>query len=500
MGRAEAGHPAITVPQLLAALREKRVSVSLADESLAIKGDASVLSEDERAALGARRTDILLFLKAHKLAPMPPLTPSAEAPRPAQAQESWWRWIRQSPVQLSHERVSLVRAFAGVEEAAAREALTQMMARHPVLRSRFSESGGALRLALNPAQDFTIESETVSSADVGLARARDFVAQPLPVDGPWLVKAKIISAPDQVAIALLFAHMIVDGLSAQFLAAELDVRLGGDADAKKALENPPPQFFDFTAAEHTWLEEPAGAALTDYWLNWLAQQSPLSAPSGVLLDWRPGINVSHAFTIPRAGRDAVQALAARHRTSAFFVFLAFYALALARWSGATHFAIRSVGNMRRTQALANMVGFMVCIDPVELCVPAGADFASVLKAVTTDYYNAAMLRLPGFLKFPAQAAHPGVENRKLSESIAATFNFMPARRGDAMKAALTPWPPSIEAVTREPWAALLWPVYLRLADVGEDTKALFQFNEALVTPAEQKALMETFFALIAETV
>jgi hypothetical protein len=211
----------------------------------------------------------------------------------------------------------------------------------------------------------------------------------------------------------------------------------------------------------------------------------------------PGINVSHRFTLPALMRDRVQAQAGSLRVSPSSIFLTLYAMALARWSGQTHFPIRAVGNLRRTAAQTAMVGFMVSIDPVEVRIGYGG-FATQLKAIALEYYHAAMLRLPGFLKFPAQPAHPGIEDVGLGETIAATFNYMPApRQGGTGGEA--PWPPSTEAAGREDWAAQLWPVYLRLADAGEETLGLFQFNEALVSPMEQAALMADFFAVMAET-
>ena len=499
----------LSISRFLSDLREKGFSVSLSANGLQFKGDAAVLSSDETRMLETRRDEILLFLRAHKSTSMPRLTADANVLHPSQAQLSWWRWVRQSPVQLSHERVPLVRFYAGIAPSQAEQAVRQMLARHPVLRAHFSERDGVLGVQLQPEQAFVIEAET---APAGLTpeaarehitqRARDFVGQPLPVDGPWLFKAKIIAAPGDVAVALLFAHMIVDGMSSALLAAELDARLTGSQEVRTALEIPAAQFFDYAASEQAWLQGPQGAALTDYWLDWVSRQSGLKAPgSGAVLDWRPGLNVSHAFTIPRAARDAVQALGLRHRTSASSTFLTLFAMALARWSGQQHFPIRAVGNLRRTPALASTVGFMVCIDPIEVQVPTETDFASLLKSVAMDYYNAAMLRLPGFLKFPPQAAHPGVEQIKLGEAIAATFNFMPGPRpaNDAQKTGDLIWPPAIESVTRESWAASLWPVYLRLADVGSTTLGLFQFNEEIVSPADQTALMQQFFAVIAET-
>jgi hypothetical protein len=499
----------LTISRFLSGLREKGFSVSLSADGLQFKGDPAALSSDEMRMLDARRDEILLFLRAHKSTAMPRLTADPNALHPSQAQLSWWRWIRQSPVQLSHERVPMVRNYAGVTALQAEQALRQMVARHPVLRAHYNEQDGALAVRLQPEEAFAVALENApagltqeAARDHITQRALDFVGQALPVDGPWLFKAKIIAAPGEIAVALLFAHMIVDGMSSGLLAAELDTRLTGPQEARIALETPAAQFFDYAASEQAWLQGPQGAALTDYWLDWVGRQSGLKAPgSGMVLEWRPGLNVSHAFTIPRAARDAVQALGLRHRTSASSTFLTLFAMALARWSGQQHFPIRAVGNLRRTPALASTVGFMVCIDPIEVQVPPGADFAALLKSVTMDYYNAAMLRLPGFLKFPPQAAHPGVEQLKLGEAIAASFNFMPGQRPTDNTGGTNDliWPPAIETVTRENWAASLWPIYLRLADAGGDTLGLFQFNEEIVSPADQSALMAQFFAVIAET-
>jgi hypothetical protein len=493
-----------SIVQFLAALRAKQLSVSLSGESLVLKGDPARLSEDERQALESRRAELVLYLKAHRAISQPLLTPG-HAPRPAQSQISWWRWIRESPVQLSHERIGFSRRYTGVTQQAAQAALRQMAFRHPVLGTHFVETDGVLQARLHPPEQLPVDIETLPPELTGeaaeaeaLRRAATFTSQPLPADGDWLVKFRIITfAPDGVVIALLFAHIVVDGISAQILADELELRLVGSAEAKQVLETPAPQFMDYAAWEEAWLQGPPGAVLTDYWLSWLDRQSPLQAPGGTQLTWRHGTNVTHAFTIPAVPRDAMQALAARHRTSVSLAFLTLYAMALARWSGQSHFPIRTVGNLRRTHAISALVGFMVCIEPVEVRVDSGADFRAVLKILIGEYYNAAMLRLPGFLKFPAQAAHPGIEQVKLSEAVAASFNYMPAAR----RAPVSPqtdfaWPPSTREVGRENWQALLWPIYLRLADTGQETQGFFQFNETLVSPAEQAALMAQFFAII----
>lgn len=476
-----------TVPQLLTGLRERGISLSLVDGKLAVKDDF-LLSAEDRKILDNRQADIALFLKAHQATRIPML--AAAGPRPTATQISWWRWIRQSPVPLSHERVPLIRHLPGLAPDKARAALNALLDRHPVLMSHFQERSGTLRTLLNARENFVIEEAQAAAEGDAARQAQAFIAQPLPSDGAWLCKAKIIAGPQATTLAMLFAHLIVDGLSAYFLGRELDMLIAGDTPPESI------DYFDYAASEAAWLEGPSGAVLTDYWQAWRARQSALTAPSGKLLPWVPGINVSHSFTIPAAMRDRVQALAARLRASPSSIFLTLYAIALSRWSGRNHFAIRAVGNLRRTAAQMNMVGFMVAIDPVEVRIGA-EDFPTLLKMIALEYSQAAMLRLPGFLKFPAQPAHPGIEDVGLGETIAATFNYMPAPRQGG-RGGEAPWPPQTQAAGRENWAAQLWPVYLRLADAGEETLGLFQFNEALVTPKEQADLMAAFFAAMEE--
>jgi hypothetical protein len=490
-----------SVPQLLARLRAKSLSLALSGDGVALRGDAGLLNEAERAALAGRQREIALYLKAHKATQIPLIRRGDAPPNLSVSQQSWWDWITPSPVQLSHERIAMVRRYA-VRADAAEAALKRMVARHQVLCSHFSEQDGAVGVALHRADEFRVERGRAQTVESAMAEGEAFVSQALPVDGEWLFKAKLIEAGEQTVVAILVAHMIVDGVSAQLLSDELRRRLEGGAAEKAALDQPAPQFLDYAASERAWLQGPSGAVLTDYWLGWKERQTLLKSPSGAILTWQPGVNVSHAFTIPAAARDAVQDLAARHRASASSVLLVLYAKALARWSGQAHFAIRVVGNLRRTPALSALVGFMVCIDPVEVLADDGADFATLLKRVGTEYYNASMLRLPGFLKFPAQGAHPGVEQEGFGETIAPTFNFMtdnfmPGPRQGGGGKPMT-WPPRIESTSREPWAALLWPVYLRLIDSGEGTRGLFQFNEALIGMGEQQGLMAEFFRVIAE--
>ena len=490
----------LTIPQLLSGLRAKGVSLSLSNGAISLKGTVEALMAADRENLQTRDTDIILYLGAHAATAAPSLKPSGINPRPAQSQLAWWHWVTESPFPLPIERIAMVRTFPGSSQNAV-AAIEQIVTRHDTLRSSFSEKDGELVIALNPAQDFIVETEgPVSGEDTALARAQEFVRGALPTKGKWLVKAKVIdwAGPD-VVVALLLSHLVVDGISIDLLRGDLEEILSGAAKAER-----PPQFTDYAEWEHDWIAGDAGRALIDYWANWLGDQVPLRAPqSGRPLEWQHGRNVDYHFELASAPRSKLYGVAAELKTTPFFLYLSLYAMALSRWSGQARFALRCIGDLRRSRQLAPVVGYMTCADPIEVQIKRGDDFAAVLKFITAEYYNAAMLRLPSMLKFPAHPARPGIEKEKFSEAIAATINYMPDRRrpgaaADESGPDNSAWPPAVTRDAVQEWPALLWPIYLRLYDIGGKTKGLLQFNDAIITAQEQEDLLSCFFDVIAE--
>ena len=483
-----------TIPQLLSELRAKGISAALADGELKFKGPVESLSAGDKDNLKSRHADILLYLSAHAAISAPSLKPAGSHPLPAQSQLAWWEWVTESPFPLPIERISSVKTVTGSSQRVA-VAIKQIVAGHDALRSSFSEKDGTLSLSLNPAEEFTVEIEDVESQEAALARGREFVAGALPTKGKWLVKAKVISSPGpDVVVALLLSHLIVDGISVDLIRAELEEILSGVEKTER-----PPQFTDYVKWEHDWIASNSGKALIDYWANWLARQAPLRGPGGAALEWQHGRNVDCHFTLSVALRRKLYEHAAELKTTPFFLHLAMYAIALSRWSGQDRFTLRCIGDLRRSRQLAPVVGYMTCADPIEVRI--GADFASVLKFITAEYYNAAMLRLPSMLKFPAHPERPGIEKVKFTQAIAATINYMPERRRAAAEEGSQDlaWPPAITRDAPQEWPALLWPIYLRLNDGGGKTKVLLQFNDAIITRLEQDSLLTHYLDVIGET-
>ncbi len=492
--------PDMTIPALLAELQSRGILLSLAGGELSFRAPRGALTAADRATLSARREAILAYLAAKAARRVDPvtITPSAEL-RPSLLQELWWHWYGLPARQLNQERLPLVKLFPGVSADRVAEALRAIVARHHTLRSSFHEEDGRLAVTLNEAAALPIE---FLEADGSLpreqlepalkAQAAEYAAQQLPLDGPWLLRARIVSlAPDQSLLLCVFHHIVVDAASLLLILAELDARLAEPPRALPAAA----QFLDYAAWERAWMAEPARQPLIDYWARRFRALPELAGPlTGRSLAWQPGSKVDHRFVIPAAQLRRMQAAATRLQTSLFSALLSAFGVALARWSGSERVPVRCVGDLRTSPELANLVGYLVCSDVIEIEAPAEADFVSILKACEIESHSAMMLRVPTLMRHPLHQGGSGIEDPR---GIAATINMfsvrIPGAGAPPDERADPPWPPPLTRSAGEPWPIPLPSIYLRLIDYGHALEGSLELNDTLLSAAEQATLIEALF-------
>ncbi|KVC96218.1 hypothetical protein WI78_17415 [Burkholderia ubonensis] len=495
-----AERPMTTLPALLSDLQARGIALTLVDGELSFRAPKGALTAADRAALSARRDAIVAYLAAKAARRLDPVSiaPSATL-RPSLLQELWWHWYGLPPRQLDQERLPLVKLFQGVPAARVADALRGIVARHHTLRSSFHEEDGRLALTLNDADALPIEfaeadgSRPPAELEAELkAQAAEYASRQLPLDGPWLLRARIVSlAPDVSLVLCVFHHIIVDAASLLLILSELDARL---ADPPRALPSAA-QFIDYAAWEREWMADAARKPLIDYWARRFRELPELAGPvTGRSLAWQPGTKVDYKFVIPAAQLRRIQAAATRLRTSLFSALVTAFGIALARWSGSERVPVRCVGDLRTSPELAHIVGYLVCSDVIEIDAPAGADFVSILKATEIESHSAMMLRVPTLMRHPLHAGGSGIEDPR---GIAATINMfsvrIPGAGAPADDTADPPWPPPLARTAGEPWPIPLPSVYLRLIDYGHALEGSLELNDTLLTAAEQAALIDALF-------
>jgi hypothetical protein len=404
----------------------------------------------------------------------------------------WWDWVKGWPSQAPHELLYLYMRLDGVDAGAAETALRGLIARHDTLRSRLREEDGHLSLTLNPAEDFSVETISIDppsgealEAAFSAERAR-FAGEPVPFNGPWLSRARIVAAPSGLLVCLAFHHLVFDARSRVLVEQELRARLSdGWTEPPR-----PQQYTHYAAWEQGWLER--SGALADYWREWLEAAPTLRSPSGGTLVWRPSYKVYWEFEI--AGEPVERLKAIAPSSTPFRALLAAVALAISRWVGQERVVLRAVGDLRTTRPLKDMIGNLVCTDLVVIETPPEPDAAALIEQAGAAYRSAVQLRYPNLLGLPGAPAFPDVSENAIGTKTAVTVNYMPLYklrgREPPAPGALGAYAPPVPTrmAQREFWPTPVCPLNLRIWDWGERLVCRMEFDDDATSEAEQRRL------------
>ncbi len=496
-----------TVAKILHDLQIRGVVLYLSEGELAYRAPKSALTSEDRIELAAQREAIMAYLAAMSARFQGPikLVKSTKL-RPSLLQELWWHWYGRPPRQLNQERLPLVQVFRDTQLTFIKNAIYKLISRHDTLRSSLREEEGELRISLNSPGEFTIEFEefTVngnqSEQEAKLkVRASEFSMQQLPLDGKWLIRAKVIGfSPGSFVLIFVFHHIIVDAAALLLILAELEALI---KDQETPLPKPV-QFNDYASWERFWMASPERKPLIDYWANRLGSQSALVAPeSKQKLSWCKGLKVDYKFTFDSPIVKRINAFAIKQKTSIFNILLTIFGISLARWSGVSRFPVRCIGDLRTSPELAPIVGYLVCSDIVEIAVSPNVDFASLLKDNEIEYHSSIKLRVPTMLRHPMHSGGQGIEDPR---HIAATINMFSINwstsdsKTEGEVEPLRNWPPEITQSPVEPWPILLPSIYLRLLDYGDFMEGSIELNKEQLNDNEQKFLLENIFETLHE--
>ncbi len=169
-----------------------------------------------------------------------------------------------------------------VNAAAISAALSEVLRRHEVLRTRFASHGGEPHqeiLAAAPLPLSVVDCGGLSG-DMAYAAARVAAMreQSLPFDlaqGP-LLRAWLVLGPTESRLFLTLHHIVTDGWSMTLLIRELSILYQAAlACVAPSLAPLPVQYADFAAWQRSWLEGPALEDLLDYWRGRLAGAPPV---------------------------------------------------------------------------------------------------------------------------------------------------------------------------------------------------------------------------------
>jgi amino acid adenylation domain-containing protein len=307
------------------------------------------------------------------------------------AQRRMWFLQRYAPDSPAYNTAKLFHLHGPVDAVLLERALRLLAVRHETLRTTFTLRGAEVMQVVARAPEFNLETAALDSLPAEARAARlselaDGVARrPFDLErGPlwrgWLARL----GPDAHALAVVVHHIVFDGWSVGVFCRELG-SIYSSLVAGRLPERPElrVQYADFTRWQENFLRDATLARLTGHWRRKLENAPPaLDLPADrprPLVESLRGAN--RKFTLPRALRAELAALAQREEVTLFMVLLAAFKVLLFRHSAqedvtvGVPFANR---NPRETEAL---IGCFLNTLPLHTGLAGNPTFTELLQRV-----------------------------------------------------------------------------------------------------------------------
>ncbi|MFF1498213.1 amino acid adenylation domain-containing protein [Streptomyces sp. NPDC058304] len=304
------------------------------------------------------------------------LTPGAAEDRPAllaaarpehlplsAAQQRLWFLDQMEGPSATYNIPMAIRLTGPLDRGALRAALTDVVGRHEVLRTRYPVPDGEPGQHVIPAEEAQVPFTVVSATEDTLAAGiTEHAGLPFALDTELPVRSVLFELAAEEHVLLLVVHHIAsDGWSNTPLMRDLSTAYAARAEGTAPGWEPlPVQYADYTLWQQELLAED-GERQIGFWREALADlpdevSLPADRPRPVVASYH---GATHSVSCPAEVHDALTALAHETGTTFFMVAQAAVAVLLTRSGAGTDIAIGSTVAGRADEALDDLVGFFV---------------------------------------------------------------------------------------------------------------------------------------------
>jgi len=259
-----------------------------------------------------------------------------------------------------------LRLRGALDNRALDRALTEITARHEVLRTRYLPGDGDGEQAIDAPGPFV--PERVDLSGLPESRRRDRLAALLESEGQrgfdlaaeQPIRALLVRLAEQEHLLLVTVHHIAfDGWSAEVLTGELTALYRAFAEHRESPLAPlRAQYADVAARQAELLRSPAGQSQLDHWREALAGLSPLQLPTDRPHppEWDSSGAAVDLDLPAELGRRLID-LGRRHSATPFMTVLAAVQALLARYSGQPDTAVGTPVAGRTVAESEPLIGF-----------------------------------------------------------------------------------------------------------------------------------------------
>jgi amino acid adenylation domain-containing protein len=314
-------------------------------------------------------------IRSSQSEPVPPMAPtipraSREGELPLSfGQHRLWFLDQLGPESPLYNNFAAVRISGPVDAGALEQCLSEIVRRHEILRTRFTEKEGRPVQVIEPDLQWSLARGDLShlegpQQEVELQKmAVQEARQPFRLSEAPLFRATLLSLGDcEHAFLLTMHHIISDGWSVRVLMNEIAAMYPAlVAGQPSPLPSLPIQYADYAVWQRAWL---TGERLEAQLAYWKRQLHNVSAGSDLTSDRvRPVIQTTVGatawFDLPRSLAAALAALNQREGVTMFMTLLAALQILLYRYSGQEDFCIGAPIANRRPIETEGLIGFIL---------------------------------------------------------------------------------------------------------------------------------------------
>jgi acyl carrier protein len=274
------------------------------------------------------------------------------------AQERFWVLDRMNPGSREYLLPVFVWLPADAGADTVRRALSALVARHDVLRTRYAMDGAGLLAVMEPAIHLPLSTVETTTPEMGkiiagaLAEGFDLSVAPL-------FRAVLVRDDTREQLLLLVCHHIIgDGWSSRLLGLELRELVAAIlAQSAPALPDLQLRYTDAAAWQREQLTGELMAGQLDYWREALAGMPALDLPTiGQRPAQRSIDGESVGVDLPAETVEALLATGRRARVTPFVTFLTLWTVLLARAGGRWDFGVGTPHVGRSRPEFHDLVG------------------------------------------------------------------------------------------------------------------------------------------------
>lgn len=311
-------------------------------------------------------------------------------------QESLW-FMQKLEVDGSTYNVTIdMRLRGAVDVPALHRALSRLVARHEVLRSRYVMKDGNLVAVVDPPTSIDLPMTDLTSVppeDVDTlaeSAVKGIALEPYDLAAGPLYRAALVRlAEDDHVLVFGTHHSVDDGWSPAIVDRELsDFYEAETRGTEPDLPPLPIQYGDYAEWQRSRLDDSVVKEKQDFWAGYLRDSTPLELPGDRGRPARLSNDGGHVYlTLSPRQMTSIRQLAHRERTTPFTVVLAAFNVVLGRYSGIDDLVVGTIVAGREMPETRDLIGYFNNMIAVRTDLSGHPSFRSIVRRVRDSFLS-----------------------------------------------------------------------------------------------------------------